>query len=548
MSDKKKSNVILFVVDSARYYSTGGKDDRDKLEMMDRFEHESIYFPVTVSAAPSSVMSLSSMLTSLSAYSIARNYDDFRYDNDQFDSLHKILGENGYDIRSIFNARELRFLFGDTLGQVPKKYWPKGTHGDQFTWSNEIMNIVLDNFLGSGDVNEPFFLIVWYNIRHDPETSRIVSEGLDLLKKHQVFDDSVFILTSDHGYMDPKRGYSPEKLVEMGLSHDLLLTDDNIRIPFYLKYPGSQVQCIDEPVSTVDFMPTILSLLGISHEVTRSSQINGMDLVPLIAGDEEAKQRFNERKVRCDARFFAQKDRSTALRNRDYKYIIRPDSDVEELYYLPDDKWEENNVLEDPAHQEALEDFRESYRSTENRVIEFQYHYLLKQLSVSLRAAQTGGAMNLAFLGLGEPYYLGKLMEVLGDYFPDDSRISYFIPHDKVDRLPSRGRGHQVHAYNLSRSFVLQEQFSRNESFDHLIVLVDSTKRSDLDEHIGHIAKVGTFLNVSILDPNMELQRSGGSTSGGSKILRRIKSKWKFYTRHPRIFLEDVVIFLKKDK
>jgi hypothetical protein len=70
-------NVILFIVDSVRYYSTGGKDDRDKLSMMDRFAEESIYFPLTVTSAPSSVMSLSTMLTSLPSYYIARNYDDF---------------------------------------------------------------------------------------------------------------------------------------------------------------------------------------------------------------------------------------------------------------------------------------------------------------------------------------------------------------------------------------------------------------------------------------------------------------------------------------
>ena len=67
----------MFIVDSVRHYSTGGKDDRDKLKMMDDFSNGSIYFPLTVTSAPSSVMSLSTMLTSLPSYYIARNYDDF---------------------------------------------------------------------------------------------------------------------------------------------------------------------------------------------------------------------------------------------------------------------------------------------------------------------------------------------------------------------------------------------------------------------------------------------------------------------------------------
>ena len=92
---KKKKNVIIFVVDSARYYSTGGQDDRDKLEMMDRFENESIYFSTAVSSAPSSVMSCASMLTGLPAYYIARNYEDYKFDNNAFYSMQRVLKENG---------------------------------------------------------------------------------------------------------------------------------------------------------------------------------------------------------------------------------------------------------------------------------------------------------------------------------------------------------------------------------------------------------------------------------------------------------------------
>ena len=154
-------NVIFFIIDSVRYYSTGGKDDRDKLAMMDDFEKESIYFPTTVSAAPSSIMSLSSMLTSLPAYYISRNYEDFKYDNNQFRSLHEILRKNNYQINSIFNSDELRFLFGDILNHVDKKYWPKGISAREKNWSNAALNDILYNVLNSNHLQQPFFLIVF---------------------------------------------------------------------------------------------------------------------------------------------------------------------------------------------------------------------------------------------------------------------------------------------------------------------------------------------------------------------------------------------------
>ena len=65
MDSLNKKNVIMFVVDSARYYSTGGLDDRDKIKIMNDFEKESIHFSTTVSSAPSSIMSCASMLTGL---------------------------------------------------------------------------------------------------------------------------------------------------------------------------------------------------------------------------------------------------------------------------------------------------------------------------------------------------------------------------------------------------------------------------------------------------------------------------------------------------
>ena len=261
---KPKRNIILFIVDSVRHYSTGGLDDRDKLEMMNSFEKESVYFPLAVTSAPSSIMSLSTMLTSLPAYYIARNYDDFRYDNNQFISLHKILEDNGYDVKSLFNARELRFLFGDVIDHVEEKYWPKGVNTKQKNWSNSTMNKILEKYLKSKSFEKPFFMVCWYNVRHDPQTSDHIQGGIDILKANNLWDDSIFILGSDHGYMDPKD--IPQKNWRLWVFHMIfLMTDDNIRIPFYLRYPGSPVKKVEQQVSTLDFLPTILSLVGISY-------------------------------------------------------------------------------------------------------------------------------------------------------------------------------------------------------------------------------------------------------------------------------------------
>ena len=47
-------------------------------------------------------------------------------------------------------------------------------------------------------------------------------------------------------------GLTRQKTKNMGIpivSHDLLLFDDNIKIPFYLRYPGFSAQKIEEQIN-----------------------------------------------------------------------------------------------------------------------------------------------------------------------------------------------------------------------------------------------------------------------------------------------------------
>ena len=382
---KDKKNVIIFVVDSARYYSTGGLDDRDKLEMMDRFEDQSIYFSTAVSSAPSSVMSCASMLTGLPAYYIARNYEDYKYDDSAFYSLQRVLKENNFEIRCNFIAREMRDKYGAILSQIEKSFWPSGLNDNAglekfgaYAWTNGQLNDVLRNFLNKRNGEEPLFLLNWYNIRLDPNTSKEVENGIQLLKENDLWDNTIFLLLSDHGYMDPKRGYTPEKLKEMGLTHDLVLFDDNIRIPFYLKYPGCEPKIIEDQVSTYDIYPTILDLLDIPMPKNVGYDFYGKSLLNIIDSPSDDNKHF--KMVRTDGRFFAQNDRCTSIRSKYFKYIIRPDSKEEEFYDLSKDSFEQNNVILENSYSENIDELKKYYEKTERDAIAFQTKYLISKL------------------------------------------------------------------------------------------------------------------------------------------------------------------------
>ena len=118
----KKYNVIWLLVDSVRTYRTG-KDDRDRLNLFDEIAKEAIEFENVVTSAPSSIMSVSAMMTGVPAYQIARDYGDFRFDPKRFASLPQILKKKGYHTKGLVFFAEGREKFRGLFEQIGKKHW-----------------------------------------------------------------------------------------------------------------------------------------------------------------------------------------------------------------------------------------------------------------------------------------------------------------------------------------------------------------------------------------------------------------------------------------
>jgi len=101
----------------------------------------------------------------------------------------------------------------------------------------------------------------FYISQYDGEIAFVdyyVGKLLDQIKTLNLEKKTLIILTSDHGEaMDNDHGFY--------FSHGNGLTEDQIWIPLILRYPGCpKKEIVDDVVSTIDIMPTILDLLGIS--------------------------------------------------------------------------------------------------------------------------------------------------------------------------------------------------------------------------------------------------------------------------------------------
>ena len=95
--------------------------------------------------------------------------------------------------------------------------------------------------------------------RYDEEITQMdqgIGELIGLLKETGVYDNSLILITSDHG----------ESFGEHGLMiHSPAIYEELVAIPLIVKYPKGhrKGERVASPISLVDIVPEILSVLGI---------------------------------------------------------------------------------------------------------------------------------------------------------------------------------------------------------------------------------------------------------------------------------------------
>jgi len=190
-------------------------------------------------------------------------------------------------------------------------------------------------------------------------TDECLGQVLDKLRKTGLYGNTVIILTADHGFAfalhDHYGGYK------------YTLYQDTVRVPLMLKGPGFAAgKIIDNPVSLLDIMPTVLDAAGIP---TDGIGIEGSSLVPLIKGSPPGTKRrpvysrtlgfTDKEEVETFRKMFRDElayrhaiPRSggqwTMVVSGDYKLIRIPTTKglETELYNISDDFLEQDNLVD----------------------------------------------------------------------------------------------------------------------------------------------------------------------------------------------------------
>lgn len=347
---KKIKNIIWILVDSVRNYHTD-KDDRGRLDVMDKFALKSVEFETAITSAPSTVMSVCSMMTGIPSIYHSRTYKDFDYQNSDIATLPQIMDKEGYNAKSVIFFPEGRRFLKPIFVDICEEYWTKDANPKDF-WSNQTVFNISKNILDDVQ-NENNFIYFHFNCRHDPHTSEIVADFLALIEEKGYFENSIIVLNSDHGYPDPSRKISFQDRAVLG--HDLIMTDDNILTPVFIYYPECVPKKIKFPVSTLDIMPTVLSLCSLKNEYKIPSYpIVGRDLSEYIFKERTPPNSM----VRSDNRFIFQDYRVVSLRDSRYKLIRFIDDKSEMFFDLKLDPEEMNNEINNLYYKENINSFR----------------------------------------------------------------------------------------------------------------------------------------------------------------------------------------------
>ena len=174
---------------------------------------------------------------------------------------------------------------------------------------------------------------------------------LDAVKKNGLWEDTIIVFTSDHGY----------HLGDHFIWGKVTLFDIGAKVPFIIRAPGlSKAGATSEAmVELIDVYPTLADLTGLKAP----DHLQGASLRHLLGNPERlGKKKYAYSVVTRGPKL------GYALRNQNWRYGKWPDG--EELYNLRNDPREKNNLAGKKHLKERLEEFRSVLAGKQKQVEE----------------------------------------------------------------------------------------------------------------------------------------------------------------------------------
>lgn len=535
---QKRKNLIMIVVDSVRSYRTG-LDDRDRLDIMDEFALEGVEFLNAIASAPSTILSGAAMFTGMPSCFVSRHFDDWQFDPKVLISLQEVLERAGYTNYGIYNSKEDREVMKDLLRPISHRYFPKRvSHGQH--WTNNQINLILESALKASEPG-PSFFVLWYDSRNDPMVSERVKKGLQLFKDFGLYNDSIIILTSDHGYPDPRSGVIEARGKKYS-RHDMVVTDDNTRVPLLIKYPGCKHHKVNQVVGLIDLFPTLLFLLDIKINDPRMKYVQGRNLFPLL---ENGLATWEGRAIRTDTRLSLAPGRITSLRTDKYKYVYYHDEAADSLFSLEDDPKELNDLLHNPSLEilNIRDEFQDQFLEMQNQLEHFHIEELEIAFEKNFQLKKYKNIKRLLVLSVAPTILLSIIIKsfrkkipgitidilTLDNYeFSPDSMALFdqVIPIEKID----------------SKTAKKEIMSGRITHYDVALVIREKSNADFDDPTLNKAAKT---LGKKLLMVTYNMKFYNWYIAQWIWPIRKYSRNWEFYKFEPWLLFTDILKLVK---
>ncbi len=292
----KPYNVLLVTVDTLRPDRLGYSGHRRPTSpAIDALAREGIAFTNCYSVAGWTLPSIATLFTG--RYPGEHGATDFHWSMDVvLPTLAGILRRQGYDTRGFVSHVILKPSYGVAEGFSAYDYSVLGNgHPHDVATARPLTDLVERSLK---TLQEPFFLwghyfdphfaylphARWRSFgstdidRYDQEiahTDNQISRLLSSLRDKGLYDNTVIVLTSDHG----------EEFGEHQARYHYTLYDEVLRVPLVIRVPGTAPGVRRARVEQIDLLPTLMSLLHIEADGGR--ELPGRNILTASEPEEE---------------------------------------------------------------------------------------------------------------------------------------------------------------------------------------------------------------------------------------------------------------------
>jgi arylsulfatase A-like enzyme len=373
-----QKNVVLITVDCLRADKMG----QGITPFLDELIETGVFFSQVVTAADTTASSHASLFTSVypPGHGVSRLARRFRV---MQPTLAEVMQRHGYRTVAAISVEYLGSFFGlskgfdsyfDTSGfDILFHQATRWNLTSRIAFSLRRRLFSMEHYWRTGDKTNqkllhwleknhqlPFMAWIHYFDAHEYESQADherqlgfvdsqIRELFSFLQQRNVADNTVFVITSDHGEAFGEHSSTGHKA--SGLYDEVILVPMIICLPAEL--PSKTV---DYQVRTIDIAPTILQLCNLEIP----SEWSGASLLSLVAG-----QTAGHRDAMCYS--YPTSGGTRCIRTGSWKYIHYEDRD-DALFSLEDDPDERWNLIADNEAQAILNELKAKIFDIENGI------------------------------------------------------------------------------------------------------------------------------------------------------------------------------------